>query len=245
MRNLTLEEIIEDVRLEAGRSSKVNLGISERPALISVINRVYEKLYADHDWPHLMIERYISLQAGQRYYDPPVDMDFERILRTEVKFGGSWQPIHRGITRDNLDASDSSLGTVREDPIRRWEIILPQSSAREQIEVWPLPATNGVNDFYLKGIKKFTKLVEDDDRCLLDNNVIALSAAGELLARTNKQDAAIKLREAKDINDTLKKRGMNQFPNRVNRNACHDPYGGNGGRTRQTASELEVSKQRN
>ncbi len=230
MRNKTLEELIEDVRLEAGRSSKVNLGISERPAIIQRINRVYEKVYADHDWPHLKIERYISAQALERYYDPPDDMDFERILRMEVRWGNQWRPLCRGITRDHMDVLDSRVNTNREDPIRNWQIVLPEGEDKEQLEFWPLAATNGVENIFFEGIKKFKKLVNDSDRCLLDNNVIALLTAGEMLAKGNKQDAAIKLREGQDIMNTLKKRGMNTFPNRINRNGGYDPYGGKTGR---------------
>jgi hypothetical protein len=68
----------------------------------------------------------------------------------------------------------------------------------EKIEVWPIPDQNALitagsleGRLKLTGIRNLRPLVDDDDRCDLDSEVLALSAAAEFVA--NDKQARYKL----------------------------------------------------
>ena len=69
-RNQTLLKILNDVRAEARLSLNPAHNIADRDAQIILIQREQERLWAEHDWPHLVVDRYIPLIAGKRFYDP-------------------------------------------------------------------------------------------------------------------------------------------------------------------------------
>jgi hypothetical protein len=56
------------------------------------------------------------------------------------------------------------------------------------------------------GFKKFVRLVNDGDICLLDDNMVVLRASAEILARQGSKDAPARSTEAKSYYDLMKKR---------------------------------------
>lgn len=234
MRNRTLTQLVEDLRLETGRSPNANLGIADKPALVRILTRNYETYYNDYNWPHLKVRRDKELAAGQRYYDFPVDIDPERILTVERRWSGTWTPIERGITMDDYNSYDSDDSDVRSDPVLKWDMhdTSALSAAHQfQMEVWPLPATSydsdsGDGKIRLTAIRKFTALVNDSDVCLIDGNVVVLVSAAELLAKSNKADAAAKLSAATKILRNVEKNLSHKSPNKFNMNSGGSCYPG-------------------
>lgn len=223
-RGETLEQLIYNLRSEVGMSTNPAVSRSTRARFITVMNRVQRRLYADFDWPFLAIYRDIQLQAGSRYYDFPDDIDFDRSVRLETKWGGLWQKVGFGITDKNYNEFDSD-NDVRYDPVFRWGFYLadpsPDNDVQDpQIEVWPLPATDGVpstleGHLRVHGTQRLLEMVNDADKCLIDSDLIVLYSAAEILAKMRTADAPAKLENANALYTRLKGRASPSEPFKV------------------------------
>lgn len=196
-RGKTLLKLLQDLRAEIRASGNVAHHASSRESHVVLLQRVQEDIYDRHDWPLLRIERNIDVQAGQRYYDTPDDINIDRLESIEVRYGQQWCPLEYGINADHYSAWDSDLDE-RSWPVGRWQIY-----EGEQIELWPVPAANADGPsldgrLKLTGIKKLPPLVADSDICVLDDRLVVLYAAAELLAASNAKDAAAKLKAAEN-----------------------------------------------
>lgn len=201
----TLSQMVLALRLETNRSGDVNLGQDEYPALCHLLRRTQETLYYDYEWPFLKYREDITLSAGQRYYDFPDHILFERVQTVKTKNGNIWQPVQRGITMENYNTMDSDED-VRSDPVTNWDII--DAGSGEQIEVWPIPATDDLV-LRIEGIKGLGALTSDSDVCTLDDTAIVLRAAAKLLARDRSDDAKEALAVAERHINNLR-RGSNR-----------------------------------
>jgi hypothetical protein len=194
-RNVTLGELIDDVRAEAGHSLQANLGAAMREVLVKIIQRQQRRLWEDYDWTFLRVDRDVAVQAGQRYYDIPTDLSLERIEKVEFKYGDRWIPMKHGIGREQLDQHDSDKG-IRAFPVERWA-----EYENNQVEFWPIPSQNGSlatsSDIVrFTGIRKLRPLVQESDRADLDDTLLVLYSAAEILAREKSADAGLKLQMA-------------------------------------------------
>jgi len=210
-RGITLEKLIYNLRSEVGQSTNPAVSRSTRARFVAILNRVQRRLYADFEWPFLNISRDIQMQAGSRYYDFPDDIDMDRVVRIENKWGGTWQRVGNGITNKNLNEYDSDAD-VRSDPVWRWQYYLEDGQDEPQFEVWPVPASNGVLstlEGYVRvhGTQKLSDMVADADTCLLDGDLLVMYAASEILARLKSADAPAKLEGANSLYIKLKGRG--------------------------------------
>lgn len=196
-RGVTLDTMVDDLRKEARFANSAAIGQNARPSLVALLQRKQEKLWREHDWAFLRVRRDKVLQAGQRYYSFFDDLGFERVTKVEIKWSGQWRPVTYGITSDQYNSLDPDMD-IRQDPVLRW-----QEYEDNQFEVWPLPATNGTSggDMVLRfhGIKNLDPFVSGSDRCTLDDKLIVLFAAAEIMAGAKQQDAPAKLQEARDL----------------------------------------------
>lgn len=171
-------QLIADLRAELGRGSDPALNVSDLASLKRTLQRQYESLYADYDWPHLnVIADRITLEAGQRYYDFPDNMDYDDVESVAVWWGGKPYPIERGIGFDEYSTYDSE-SDERADPALKWDVRYIEP--KEMCEIWPVPTSND-QALQFVGRLKFTQLVDDADLCLIDGDLVVLSAAVELL----------------------------------------------------------------
>ena len=196
-RSKTLIKLLDDLRAECHDSLNPAHNGSARDGQVKLLQRTQEWLWEDYNWPNLMIHRQYAAQAGQRYYDFGVDFDIERIQKIGFKSGGMFRPLGVGIDEMDFLAHDSDLD-ARSYPVRRWRL-----SEDVTVEVWPISDQNGdaaTREGYFKvsGIKKLSKLVDDDDRADLDDRMIVLYAAAEVLGGRGSKDASIKLNLAND-----------------------------------------------
>lgn len=210
-RGTTLGQLIEDLRAEAGHALNPALGASTRDVMITVLRRVQKRLWEDYSWPFLRVHRDLPVQAGLRYYSIPADLTYERIERVEFKWGDRWQPLGYGIEIEHYNQYDSDLD-IRSYPIYRFK-----EAENNQLEVWPIPSENG-NLANMDGVIRFTGIrnlspfVADADRADLDDQLIVLYAAAELLARQKAPDAPQKLAQANAFYQRLKARNSKSEP---------------------------------
>ena len=198
-RGTTLGQLVTMLRAECGHATSAALGQNTLPRMKQVLQRTQEFLWGDYTWPHLRVWREEVLQAGQRYYSWPSDLAFDRIEadKTAVRYDDTWRPVLYGIEPCHYNAQDPELDE-RDDPVIRW-----QAYEDDQFEVWPLPATNGLRmRFY--GIRKLKPLIADGDRADLDDNLLVMFAAAEILAKQRGGDADLKRAAAGRLYSQLK-----------------------------------------
>jgi hypothetical protein len=196
-RGKTLVKLLDDLRAETRGSLNPAHNSQVRDTQVKLLQRTQEWLWEDYDWPHLMIYRQYPAQAGQRYYDFGADFDLERIESVKFKTNGAFHTLSAGITEGHFSAYDSDLDQ-RAWPVCRWRLF-----ENDQVEVHPIADKNGdpttfEGYFKVSGIKKLSPLVADNDRADLDDRMIVLYAAAEVLGGRGTKDAQIKLNLAND-----------------------------------------------
>ena len=191
-RNKQLTQLIDALRAEVGHAVSVSVGVDNLPAIKQLIRRTQETLYDDFDWPHLRIQPTKALAAGQRYYDFDTTLDYERIEEVVLWYSGQPHMLERGIGFGDDAQFDSDSG-IRSDPQLKWDV--RHTGTKEQLEIWPIPSSNS-NKIQYKGIKKLNALTDLNDTADLDDQLIILFAAAEILTRQKSQDAGAKLAAA-------------------------------------------------
>jgi hypothetical protein len=199
-RGKQLIQLIDDLRAEIGHSQNAALGQNFVAGLKSVLRRQQEALYGEHDWEHLKCYRNIDMQAGQREYNFPADIDPDRVLKAWFRSSSAarWVKVPYGITQEHYDASDSDDPNVRQDFVRRW-----QQNELGQVEVWPRPATN-TGQLRFRALRRLRPLIADADTADLDDILIVLHSAAEFLAKQKSADAQLKLQKAQARFKTVK-----------------------------------------
>jgi len=183
-RGKQLQELVAQLRAETGRNQSVAVGTSELDNLKEQLARVQEILYDEYDWPFLTVERSIDLQAGQRFYDFPTDLNYDRLNCVKFKYGNVYTDVERGITFDDYSIYDSNEDE-RSSPLIKWDV--RNTGTIEQLEAWPVPNEEGTLHFF--GTKKLSRFTQDEDRADLDDRLIVLFTAAEILARQKSPDA--------------------------------------------------------
>jgi hypothetical protein len=204
----TLNEVVEAVREEARLSTNTSRGIDHLDHIKRLIKRHYYALAEEFDWQHLEIKRDSDqsrkiLQAGSRYYNYPENLNPLKIAKAWVKWGSTWEPLDYGITYYDRSAYDPDQDQ-RADPIRKW-----MAYGGAQYEVWPLPATNGEadgnNEMAFEGQKLVETLTTDNSRLDMDDILVSLLVASEILAENGQEDAAnVKANAAISRRDVLR-----------------------------------------
>jgi hypothetical protein len=192
-RGKSLVYLLDQLRSECRLSTNPAQNTQLRDSQVNILQRVQDWLWEDYDWAHLRVDRTIALQAGQRYYDTPEDIQIDKILSIAVRFNSIWTTLCPSITDVDYIVWDSDMGQ-RGWPVQKWRITEDQ-----MIEIWPIPDSNGnqppdllEGTLRVRGIKNLSPLVNDDDVCDLDSRLLVLYAASELLTSTNAPDAKIK-----------------------------------------------------
>jgi hypothetical protein len=194
-RGTTLIKLLNDLRAEARLSLNAAHNAQQRDVQLHMLQRKQEWFWEDFDWPHLRVERFLEVGAGQRLYDMPTDLDISRIQKIEIKADQVYQPLQWGIDAEHYAAFDSEIGE-RSWPPRRVRIY-----EDTQLEIWPIsdssydPVTQE-GRIKITGIRKLDPLVEDSDRADIDDRLLVLHCAAEMLAATGAKDAQIKIDQA-------------------------------------------------
>lgn len=192
-------QLVTQLRAELGRSTSPALGVADLPTLHQALNRGYGTLYKK-DWQHLRREfAKITLSAGQRYYDPPALLDLDRVEKVVVWWNAEPYPLCKGIGFEQYAAYDSTIDE-RNSPAGNWDVRF--TGTTDQIEIWPVPADNQQTLQFI-GKTKFTRLVNDIDVCLLDDDLVVLHAAARLAASRKTNEAGLFAEDAKMLLEEL------------------------------------------
>lgn len=203
-------ELVEMVRDECAISSNASRGIDNRPYLKRLIKRNYENLVDKADWSFLIVDKdqaVKAMQAGERYYDFPIAMDMRYAIEAWLFWGNTFLPLRYGIGPQEYAAYNSDNPAVRADPVIKWQIV-----SDDQFEVWPTPASNGdisavpKTSPYVRftGKRKARPLVADTDLMDMDDQLVVLVTAAEILERQQKGSGAPKASAAADRFNVVK-----------------------------------------
>ena len=183
-----LIQLVAQVKAESGLSSRVSVGVDREDEIKQMIRRTQAEFYLEYDWPHMRVTPSKTLAAGQRYYDMPATLNFDRITDVRCVYSGTPNGIDRGISLDDYAAYDSD-SDERADPVLKWDLAWTGSAT--QIEVWPIPSSNDMKLLF-EGIRPLRNLTANEDLADLDDTMLTLSVAAEILARQKSRDAQLK-----------------------------------------------------
>lgn len=199
-RGSTFASIQSAVRAELRRANSPD----DAASVMRTINHVYRVLFYKNDWPFLKRQfAPMPLAAGQQFYDFPSGLDPDRVIEAKVFWSDLYADVERGISFDDYNSFSTPLDE-RTDPIMKWDVKF--TGTREQIEVWPLPASND-QTLTFRGITAMSALVNDTDPCLLEDEIVILFAAAELLPK-DAPDKDAKLQMANELLRLAKVRGQ-------------------------------------
>jgi len=196
-------QLLNMLKVHTGHNPAV--GTANDTVFYQILSDVQRWLASEWDWPFLRTRFDVTLKASTRFFSMPTALDTQRPIKVEVKYNQAWQEVDYGIGSDEYNDVDSDLGTTL-DPVQRWQWGTQQSATSEtseqgQFEVWPIPASDG-QILRFTGQRVPVSLVGSDGNPTtsavadLDDELIVLFAAAELLARYDQKDAQIKLTRA-------------------------------------------------
>lgn len=182
----TLNDLVEMVRNESRLSSNTSRGTDMRENIVQLIRRHYQMLADSFDWQHLELKRdmaYKDIVANQRYYDFPTNLNTDKIASAWFKYGEIWTELDYGISFEDYNSQDSEQGQTS-NLVYKWDWY-----GASQFEAFPIPATTDAKISFV-GQKKINALINDDSLCDLDDILISLHVAAEILAGNGQQAAA-------------------------------------------------------
>lgn len=177
------------LRAEARLTQNVGAGLNADITHRVLLARHQDDLWMLEGWKHLEVSRDITTDAGVRLYTWPVDLAFDRAVSVKAKWSSLWIDLSGGIDERHYNEVDPEQDS-RQDPVRAWDL-----AEGNVLELWPLPASTGTM-VRLTGTKALPPLVADSDVAIMDDRLIVLYAAAELLALQKAPDAPAKLAAA-------------------------------------------------
>jgi hypothetical protein len=222
-KNVSLSLLRDKLRAEIGASANPAMGTNAHHAMNLLLERTQERLWSDFDWPFMQIERDIQLTNGQRYYSFPSDISYDRVNCANVKYANIWRSLEYGVGPKDYNYLDSDRD-MRQSPSLKW-----RHYEENQLEIWPIPADSEMT-VRVCGIRNLKPLVADTDVCELDDKLIVLFAAAEMLSHTKSADAPAKLAIANShyarLRGLASKSEIVQFGSRHHENHRHGLLGG-------------------
>lgn len=200
-RGTQLQVLRKMARAESGMSTNVSQGANQVAQVNQVIQRTQETLWLNNEWEFLKIYSDESIVTGTgqtgRYYSFNSGITFENVTSVELlpSTGDSWRPVIYGIDAEHYNAISSDEGE-RRDHVLRWQFY--NDGTGDQFEVWPMAASAG-QTLRMHAKKDLSALIADTDTADLDDHLITLYAAAELLAMSNPDLAEAKLRSAERL----------------------------------------------
>ncbi len=200
---VTLSTLVSEVLIEAGMSVESGHSTQMAPRIKQLLARTQRLLLREFDWPTISgYEVTVNIDGattpGLSTGTLPTGIDFTAINSVHVLFGDQWLPVQYGIGPRERSIYSS---TQRATPIQRWEIV---ASAPTTFEIWP--TADVLQTLRFQGSKALGAFASDSDTCTLDGDVLVLRVAAELLGRDRKEDAALKMKSAKDLANSIIKR---------------------------------------
>lgn len=207
----TLDELVTMVRDESRISSKSSRGVDHDEHIKQLIRRNYIQLAEKYDWEHLRVSHEhnvarVAMVNGTRFYSFPTALEETKITKAWARWGSVWCEMDYGVGYDEYSAyNPDPTAPQKGDPVLRWDF---QAGDPLQFEVWPVPASTGTTETYavcFDGQKKIERLTDGKKKADLDDLLIVLFTAAEILAENKqKESSEVKAAAARDRLDIVK-----------------------------------------
>ncbi|TXH12657.1 MAG: hypothetical protein E6R03_12530, partial [Hyphomicrobiaceae bacterium] len=180
-RGVSLSSLLDSLRSDLSQVNQVSMTVLQRPVLVRALQRAQNQLVAlpGWTWPHMKVIEKKTVNAGQRYYDLPTNLDYDRLDKVQHLWGSIWsKPLVKGISlaQYNIFNSDDDQ---RADPVQAYDV--RDVSGATQVEIWPMPLTSVTDGLAFTGRRALKALNVDTDVCDLDSEILLLYAAGTYL----------------------------------------------------------------
>jgi hypothetical protein len=215
----TLDNVLKKLRAEIGaKMVPVSVDANQEDVYKAVLSRVYERLWNEFDWPHLRVEIDVSIPSATQYIELTANpasattLDFQRVNQAWIRKAAVaapdeayWYPMDYGIGPGHYNVR-STAGDFRS--LNWQQYVDPLDPNTQKFELWPVLTFDASQrmDVRFYGIKQLTEpnLENAGDVLELDDNMVVLYAAAELLRRKNADDADYKLAQAQQLYSKLK-----------------------------------------
>lgn len=190
-------DLRRELRAETGQSLNPGQAVQAQQTMDIQLDRQQRELWDAYDWPHLRFFIDMPINAGLPMFGYPTDMPFDQINRVYwVGKGESrWREISYGLRVNDIGVTVQQIGTPR-----RWGnravVNGGVTNPTGLMIIVPTPAEDGTLRF--EGQAPCTRLVADDDKCIIDSKAIVLFAAAEVLATQKAEVATMKLGKAQN-----------------------------------------------
>ena len=203
-RGTPLSQLRSMLKAEIGDFSGTN---SNRDALLNaLLSNMQKRLGVEHYWPFLEREWDVDVPSGTQYVTLPTEtagdpesevsaINLDQLPTVKTLYTTQYWPVNYGISEDEYNTFNFALGQTS-DPIQRWRLATNsnETSDPNQIEVWPVPGTDQTLRF--RGERTILPLVADSDTADLDDMMIVLFCAAEILTRAKQPDGPLKMQAA-------------------------------------------------
>jgi hypothetical protein len=186
-----LSVLLTMLKAAVGRSTTVGTG--DDVILYQLLSDKQKWLSCEYDWPFLEDRFDVAVPPLSRYLAfPTIDnemvtsaMNLERPYKAEVFWNNLWSEVKYGIGSTEFNYLNSDQPGQIQDPVQRW-----RWCEEGQFEIWPINSTGQALRF--TGQRALDTLVAPTDTADLDDQLIVLAVAAELLARAKQKDAELK-----------------------------------------------------
>lgn len=167
-----LGDLRSELQARLGFGASGQAGIGNKTIIDSFLRSAHEQLANDFEWRHLDGVEERQLGADQQFIDYPSDCQPDNLTRVMLWWDG-WKDLQEGLDA----ATTGSLRTGTPIYYHR----------RKQIEVWPVPAK--AERIRLEYTASVSRLVDDDDRCGIPDELVLLHALANGKAHYRQPDA--------------------------------------------------------
>lgn len=203
-RGTTLANLRSMLKAECGNYSGTN---TARDAELNVLlSNMQKRLSTEHYWPFLERHWDVDVAPGQQYISLPTttagdpeqevsQINLDQLPTVKTLYTTQYWPVTYGIDEDEYNTFNFALGQTS-DPIQRWRLATNPNEPEDpnQFEVWPVAGTQQTLRF--TGERAILSMTADSDTADLDDILIVLFVAAEILQRNKQPDAQLKLAAA-------------------------------------------------
>jgi hypothetical protein len=161
--------------------TELSVDTTDVNSIDGLLNIAQRELSVAFDWEQL--HQRVDVSVASMRITLPTAIDFDRQCRVSIRDVDVWRPVEYGITEAYWNVHDVDDFC---DPIQRW-----QRYGLNEFEVWPSPASSQTLRF--SGTLAFTDMTEDAHTAVLDDVLLALAVATEILMQQESKAAGTML----------------------------------------------------
>lgn len=185
----TLGELESELLARLGMGAQGASGAAQA-ILRSFLRNGQAQMYRLQDWRHLIEYADKSLGVGQNQVDYPAGCARDRrVLRVETVEGGQWRQIPEGIRTEDWNHMDRLGYPIRVERLAQ-VLVYPKSDVIRTLRFW-----------YVRDLERFT---EQNDRAMLDDEMVLLHALATAKAHYRHPDAAMYQQQLADLYGRLR-----------------------------------------